>query len=185
MGGGGWSCGVSANEYSCAHHVTWSANKLWRSTSIFNLCLWLHRSGYDGPGGSGSGPRPGCDCCPSGGRGTHRRYGKTGKVNIIVVLFGSFHPSPASRIGEKGSPPHYHYSSLSTYCLCIANNILKGDFFGFFLMYVIQHRFVCGPSDPLCRRMPGSNPGLLRHRQITSCLSTLASRGEVGGGGPK
>ncbi len=31
--------GVSANEYSCAHHETWSPNKLWRSTSIFNLCL--------------------------------------------------------------------------------------------------------------------------------------------------
>jgi hypothetical protein len=38
MGGGG-GCGVSAaNEYSWAHHVTWSPNKLWRSTSIFNLC---------------------------------------------------------------------------------------------------------------------------------------------------
>ncbi len=36
-GGGGGSCGVSANEYSCAHHVTWSPNKLWRSSSIFNL----------------------------------------------------------------------------------------------------------------------------------------------------
>ncbi len=35
---GGRRCGVSANEYSCAHHVTWSTNKLWRSTSIFNLC---------------------------------------------------------------------------------------------------------------------------------------------------
>ena len=34
---GGGSCGVSANEYSCAHHVTWSPNKLWKSTSIFNL----------------------------------------------------------------------------------------------------------------------------------------------------
>jgi hypothetical protein len=33
------SCGVSADEYSCAHHVTWSPNKLWRSTSIFNLCI--------------------------------------------------------------------------------------------------------------------------------------------------
>jgi hypothetical protein len=43
MGGGrgeGGSCGVSANEYKCAHHVTWSPNKLRRSTSIFNLCLW-------------------------------------------------------------------------------------------------------------------------------------------------
>jgi hypothetical protein len=31
---------VSANEYSCAHHVTWSPNKLWRSTSIFTIiCL--------------------------------------------------------------------------------------------------------------------------------------------------
>ncbi len=27
-------CGASANEYSCAHQVTWSPNKLWRSTSI-------------------------------------------------------------------------------------------------------------------------------------------------------
>jgi hypothetical protein len=33
-------CGVSANENSCAHHVTWSPNKLWGSNSIFNL--WLH-----------------------------------------------------------------------------------------------------------------------------------------------
>jgi hypothetical protein len=28
MRGEGGSCGVSANEYSCAHHVTWSPNKL-------------------------------------------------------------------------------------------------------------------------------------------------------------
>jgi hypothetical protein len=39
MRGEGGSCRVSANEYSIAHHVTWSPNKLWRSTSIFNLCL--------------------------------------------------------------------------------------------------------------------------------------------------
>jgi hypothetical protein len=32
-GGGGVACVVSANEYSCAHHVTWSPNKLWRPTS--------------------------------------------------------------------------------------------------------------------------------------------------------
>ncbi len=31
------SCGVSASENSCAHHMTWSPNKLRRSTSIFNL----------------------------------------------------------------------------------------------------------------------------------------------------
>ncbi len=37
MRGEGGSCGVSANEYSCAHHVTCSPNKLRRSTSIFNL----------------------------------------------------------------------------------------------------------------------------------------------------
>ncbi len=36
----GGSCGVLANEYSCAHHVTWSPNKLWRSTFIFNL-RWI------------------------------------------------------------------------------------------------------------------------------------------------
>jgi hypothetical protein len=33
----GRSCGVSPIEYSCAHHMTWSPNKLLRSTSIFNL----------------------------------------------------------------------------------------------------------------------------------------------------
>jgi hypothetical protein len=37
MPGGGGDCGVSANENSCAHHVTWSLNKRWRSNSIFNL----------------------------------------------------------------------------------------------------------------------------------------------------
>jgi hypothetical protein len=31
---GGGSCGISANEYSCVHHVTWSPNKLWRSNSL-------------------------------------------------------------------------------------------------------------------------------------------------------
>ncbi len=31
----GGNCGVSANKYSCAHHVTRSPNELWRSTSIF------------------------------------------------------------------------------------------------------------------------------------------------------
>ncbi len=36
-GGMGVGCGVSSNDYSCEHHVTWSPNKLWRSTSIFNL----------------------------------------------------------------------------------------------------------------------------------------------------
>ncbi len=38
MRGEGGIFEVSANEYSCAHHVTWSPNKLWRSTYIFNLC---------------------------------------------------------------------------------------------------------------------------------------------------
>ncbi len=40
-GGWGRGCGVSANEYSCAHHVTWSPIKLWRSTSKFYL--WVLR----------------------------------------------------------------------------------------------------------------------------------------------
>ncbi len=35
--GGGLRCGVSGNEYSYAHHVTWSPNILWRSNFIFNL----------------------------------------------------------------------------------------------------------------------------------------------------
>ncbi len=34
----GVGCWVSANENSCAHHVTWSPNKLWIYNSIFNLC---------------------------------------------------------------------------------------------------------------------------------------------------
>jgi hypothetical protein len=40
-GEGGGGGGVSANEYSCAHHVTWNPNKLWRSNSILNLCQRL------------------------------------------------------------------------------------------------------------------------------------------------
>jgi hypothetical protein len=39
-GGIGRGCGVSAiehNGYNCTHHVTWSPNKLRRSTPIFNL----------------------------------------------------------------------------------------------------------------------------------------------------
>ncbi len=39
MRGDGWGCGVSAIEYSYAHHLTWSPSKLFRSNSIFNLCL--------------------------------------------------------------------------------------------------------------------------------------------------
>ncbi len=35
------SCGVSANENSCAHHVTWSPSKLCRSNFIFNIWLKL------------------------------------------------------------------------------------------------------------------------------------------------
>jgi hypothetical protein len=34
-------CGVSVNEYSSAHHVTWSPNNLWKTTSIFSLWLLL------------------------------------------------------------------------------------------------------------------------------------------------
>ncbi len=34
---------VSADDYSCAHHVTRSPNKLWRSTSKFNLCFSCNR----------------------------------------------------------------------------------------------------------------------------------------------
>ncbi len=37
-GGGKGGCGVSADENSCAHHVTWCPNKLWISKSIFNPC---------------------------------------------------------------------------------------------------------------------------------------------------
>ncbi len=38
-GGEGWGelRGLSCNEYNCV--VTWSPNKVWRSNSIFNLCL--------------------------------------------------------------------------------------------------------------------------------------------------
>ncbi len=35
--GRGGSCGLSANENSCAHHVTWIPNKLW----IFNFIFYL------------------------------------------------------------------------------------------------------------------------------------------------
>ncbi len=42
--GEGGGCSVSANENSYAHHVTCSPNNLWRSNSIFNLCLPLSYS---------------------------------------------------------------------------------------------------------------------------------------------
>ncbi len=69
----GWegrSCGVSANEYSCAHHVTWSPNKLWRSTSIFYLYEW--DSPFRSPGKTagmppiGRGSRCGCQLVSTG-----------------------------------------------------------------------------------------------------------------------
>jgi hypothetical protein len=41
--GGNW--GISPYEYSCTHHVTRSPNKLWRSTSIFNLWFYV----FQGP----------------------------------------------------------------------------------------------------------------------------------------
>ncbi len=60
MRGKGGSCGVSTNEYSCAHHVTWSQNKLWRSTSIFNLwynlCAWWLCRGCTRSSSSWGGP---------------------------------------------------------------------------------------------------------------------------------
>ncbi len=36
-GVGAGVCGVWANENSCAHHVTWSPNRLWRSNFILYL----------------------------------------------------------------------------------------------------------------------------------------------------
>jgi hypothetical protein len=32
--------GMGGVACSCAHHVTWSPNRLWSSTSIFNLCIY-------------------------------------------------------------------------------------------------------------------------------------------------
>ncbi len=50
--GGRGCCGVSANENSCAHHVTRSPIKLWRSNSIFNL--WGNSQHiFSGPRGGG------------------------------------------------------------------------------------------------------------------------------------
>jgi hypothetical protein len=53
--GGRGDCGASANECSCAHHVTWSPNKLRRSTSIFNLRLSPKRQAISW---SANDPRP-------------------------------------------------------------------------------------------------------------------------------
>ncbi len=47
-GDGGGGGGALANEYSCAHHVTWSPNKLWWiSTSILTYAL-AYPSGEEG-----------------------------------------------------------------------------------------------------------------------------------------
>ncbi len=49
MRGEGGSYEISANVYSCAHHVTWGPNKLWSSTSIFNLWIYLYENNGVGP----------------------------------------------------------------------------------------------------------------------------------------
>jgi hypothetical protein len=45
MGGGGGGCGAPVNEYSCVYHVTWSPNKLRRSSSM-DVVLQGRRHGY-------------------------------------------------------------------------------------------------------------------------------------------
>ncbi len=80
--GGGGGVWVSANEYSCAHHVTWSPNKLWSSTSIFNL--WSDQN----------------ICTVSRlRRGQAREYWMiySGPGFLIVIYFGSS-PTPSPHI---------------------------------------------------------------------------------------
>ncbi len=73
-----------------------------------------------------------------------------------------------------------HSSNIQGHYLCTVKTgnslfftrFLKEDFFGFF-QYFIQHCFFCRPSDPLCRRMLGSNPRLLRLRHwLSDALTT-------------
>ncbi len=71
----------------------------------------------------------------------------------------------------------------SNYCMCeflsqmfhIDVTNLKRRVF-LFILYVIQHCFICRPQIPLCRRMLGPNPWLLRlyHWQSDAINSRLA-----------
>ncbi len=62
MGGRGWGDGGlrGSQLYSCAHHVTWIPNKLGRSTSIFNLWVYMSTSWFVGVMHAGTG-----DFCPT------------------------------------------------------------------------------------------------------------------------
>ncbi len=99
----GRSCRVLANEYSCAHHVTWSPNKLWRSTSIFNL--W-----YKPKGGKATPPPP-ILSPPEPGSGGEKKYTpsiachiKLAPVEFCGRIFGQF-PTLSRSPHTAPSPP--------------------------------------------------------------------------------
>jgi hypothetical protein len=54
-------------------------------------------------------------------------------------------------------------SEMFYICTVDVTNIKRRIFWVFlFILYVIQHCFICRPQIPLCRRMLGPKPGLLR-----------------------
>jgi hypothetical protein len=108
MRGEGGSCGVSANEYSCAHHVTWSPNKLCRSTSILNLCnkrcisvLWLRGTGLGVSQKITGDPRWLWSELGWGGGG--------GGQGVLLLV-----KSPRPIQNQRGEGPHPHHSTPPT-----------------------------------------------------------------------
>ncbi len=72
-----------------------------------------------------------------------------------------FHLSECNK--EKLKASQYHSIKEKFIIIIIYANSLAGEFFwDFFFFDCIQHCFICRPQIPLCRRMLGSNPGLLR-----------------------